>query len=113
MKVIVQNEDMIVHDNVDKAYLSDSNEVVIEKEDNIIRSNGEIINIDEAKVVSISNYYGSEISEIDPSDIHSVENDVASFYCNSAMVTANRVTLDLLSNSVEINGEIVRSFDSI
>ena len=68
---------------------------------------GEILNVNGAEIISVKDYYGSEVSDITGDDIHSISDSAASLYCREAMKVGNRVSLELTSGkSVEINGRI-------
>ena len=67
--------------------------------------NGEIVHIDGASVISISDYFGDEISQIEPTDISDMSPNTLTLYCDCAQQIANRVIVEFDdSRSVEIDG---------
>lgn len=110
MQVMVQKGkgSMQPYSNTITAYRREKNTLIVNNEDKSKEIEGEIVNVSNPDVVSISSYYGSETSRINSSDIYAINNEAVSLYCNQAMQVSNRVSIQLKSGEeIEISGKIL------
>jgi hypothetical protein len=109
MQVMIQtgNGSMQPYTNTRLAY-TDNNSLIVHDGTGETEVDGQIMNVSDPDVVSISDYHGSEVSHIKPSDIYAIDNEAVSLYCNEAMQVSNRVTIKFDSNrEVEVSGKII------
>jgi hypothetical protein len=110
MQVMVQKGkgSMQPYSNTITAYRQGKNSLIVKDGDKSKEIEGEIVNVSNPDVVSISSYYGSETSRINSSDIYAINNEAVSLYCNQAMQVSNRVSIQLKSGEeIEISGKIL------
>lgn len=110
MQVMVQKGkgSMQPYSNTITAYRQGKNSLIVNDGDESKEIEGEIVNVSNPDVVSISSYYGSETSRINSSDIYAINNEAVSLYCNQAMQVSNRVSIQLKSGEeIEISGKIL------
>jgi hypothetical protein len=110
MQVMVQKGkgSMQPYSNTITAYRQGKNSLIVNDGDKSKEIEGEIVNVSNPDVVSISSYYGSETSRINSSDIYAINNEAVSLYCNQAMQVSNRVSIQLKSGEeIEISGKIL------
>lgn len=110
MRVMIQksgNADTVL--KAQHVYLQDDDLFV---DDRRKRLEWDITSVRDSDLVSIADYAGSETKDISGEDIYALNPEVATFYCDKAMQTSNRVNLDLKSGtSVEISGWIASCRD--
>lgn len=113
MQLMVQKRNSLSSFNdINTAQVKDDSTIKINELGDIKNVRGEIININSAEIISIENYYGSEISKIRTDDIYRIKNGILYIYCSSAMKVSDRIVLEIEDRSVEIYGEITECFSS-
>lgn len=113
MQLMVQEENSLnSFNNINTAQVKDDSTITIDKVNQTRSVRGEIMNVNNAEIISIKNYFGSEISKIRTGDIYRIKDGLLYIYCDSAMKVSNRIVLEIGDRSIEIDGEIIECFSS-
>lgn len=113
MQLMVQEENSLNSFNdIKTAQVEDDSTIKIDEVTQTRNVRGEIMNVNNAEIISIKNYYGNEISKIRTDDIYRIKNEILYIYCDSAMKVSNRIVLEIGDRTIEIEGEIVECFSS-